>query len=210
MNLVDAKRILETALICSQQPMPVRDMRALFSDSLGADSLKSLLEELKDMKRQVDRAILGVRNVASRLRPAALDMGLVPAIEWLCMQITQHSEVECALHGAEQPLELDESRAIVIFRIVQESLTNISKYAQACEIDITLEQGECELSVEIRDNGLGFDVDAVARRGSLGLLGMRERAIALGGRLVVTSAPGQGTRVNVVIPMESDRIGPAP
>lgn len=161
-----------------------------------------LLEELKDMKVQVDRAILGVRNVASRLRPASLDMGLVPAIEWLCMEISKHGQVECSLYGTDQPFALDESRAIVIFRIVQESLTNISKYAQACQVEITLEQRERELSVEICDNGLGFDMDAVARRASLGLLGMRERAITLGGQLVVSSTPGQGTRVSVVIPME--------
>ncbi len=167
-----------------------------------AGHVPDLLDTLKDMKAQVDRAIAGVRSVASSLRPAALDMGLVPAIEWLCMEISKHGQIECSLHGTEQPFVLDDARAVVVFRIVQESLHNISKYAQACQVDITLEQGAGELSVQICDNGQGFDMDAVARRASLGLLGMRERAIALGGQLEVHSAPGQGTHVRLVIPLE--------
>jgi PAS domain S-box-containing protein len=160
-----------------------------------------LIGEFSGMKAQVDRAIQGVRSVATSLRPAVLDLGLVSAIEWLCMEFTKHGEVECALHGFDQSLEIDASRAVVVFRIVQEALTNIRKYAQACEVDITLEKREAELSLEIRDNGLGFDLAAVAQRGTLGLLGMRERVISLDGRVEVHSAPGQGTTISVVIPL---------
>jgi signal transduction histidine kinase len=85
---------------------------------------------------------------------------------------------------------------------VQEALTNIRKYAQACEVEVTLELRGPELIVEVRDNGLGFDLAAVAQRGTLGLLGMRERVIALGGRIEVHSTPGQGTTISVVIPLE--------
>jgi signal transduction histidine kinase len=161
-----------------------------------------LLDEFNGMKTQVDRAIQVVRNVATSLRPAALDMGLATAIQWLCMEFTKHGEVKCELHGFDESFEIDDSRAVVIFRIVQEALTNIRKYAQAWQVDITLLRREAELSVEIRDNGLGFDLVAVAQRGTLGLLGMRERVIALDGRVEVTSAPGLGTTISVVIPME--------
>jgi PAS domain S-box-containing protein len=161
-----------------------------------------LLEEFNSMKTQVDRAIQVVRNVATSLRPAALDMGLTTAIQWLCMEFTKHGDVECALHGIDEGFEIDDARAVVIFRIVQEALTNIRKYAQARQVDITLLRRQAELSVEIRDNGIGFDLVAVAQRGTLGLLGMRERVIALDGRVDVTSAPGLGTTISVVIPLE--------
>ena len=161
-----------------------------------------LLDELNGMKNQVDRAIQGVRSVANSLRPAALDMGLATAIQWLCMEFTKYGDVECALQGFDESFEIDDSRSVVIFRIVQEALTNIRKYAQACEVEVTLEMREADLSVEIRDNGIGFDLAAVAQRGRLGLLGMRERAIALGGRVEVKSAAGQGTTISVVIPLE--------
>lgn len=175
-----------------------------------ASTVPGLLDELQGMKVHVDRAIQGVRNVAANLRPAVLDMGLVPSIEWLCMELTRQGGGECALKGADLPIEIEASRAIVLFRIVQEALTNIRKYAQACEVEITLEQRERELSLQVCDNGPGFDMDAVALRGGLGLLGMRERAIALGGKLDVSSAPGQGTRVSVVIPLEPDQPGAEP
>ena len=161
-----------------------------------------LLDELNSMKIQVDRAIQGVRSVANSLRPAALDMGLATAIQWLCMEFSKHGDVECALHGFDESFEIDDSRSVVIFRIVQEALTNIRKYAQACEVEVTLETRGPELSVEVRDNGLGFDLAAVAQRGTLGLLGMRERVIAMDGRIEVHSTPGQGTTISVVIPLE--------
>jgi PAS domain S-box-containing protein len=169
-----------------------------------AGHVPDLLGALNGMKKQVDRAIQGVRNVATSLRPAALDMGLVTALEWLCLEFTKHGAVACALHGFDECVEIDDSRAVVIFRIVQEALTNIRKYAQASQVDITLERREAELSVEVRDNGLGFDPVAVAQRGTLGLLGMRERVIALGGRVEVVSTPGQGTVIDMLIPLEPE------
>jgi signal transduction histidine kinase len=169
-----------------------------------AGHVPDLLDALNGMKIQVDRAIQGVRNVATSLRPAALDMGLVTALEWLCLEFTKHGAVACALHGFDEGIQIDDSRAVVIFRIVQEALTNIRKYAQASQVDVTLEQREAELSVEVRDNGLGFDPVAVAQRGTLGLLGMRERVIALGGRVEVVSTPGQGAMIDLLIPLEPE------
>jgi PAS domain S-box-containing protein len=169
-----------------------------------AGNVPELLNALNGMKIQADRAIQGVRNVATSLRPAALDMGLVTALRWLCQEFTKHGAVACALHGFDEGIEIDDSRAVVIFRIVQEALNNIRKYAQACQVDITLERRETELSLAVRDNGLGFDLEAVAQRGTLGLLGMRERVIALGGWFEVVSTPGQGTTINLLIPLEPE------
>lgn len=160
----------------------------------------ALLDELQGMKALVDRAIQGVRNVSDNLRPAALDMGLIPAIEWLCSEFARRFQVRCEL-SAPEAIDLDESRAVVVFRIVQESLTNISRYALASAVNISIGLRNDELGVEIRDNGQGFDVLAASQKKSFGLLGMRERAIALGGRVDVISGPGQGTVIGVTIPL---------
>jgi len=163
-----------------------------------------LLDGLKGMKVQVDRAIQGVRHVATSLRPAVLDMGLVPAMQWLCQEFTRRGGVVCELQAPVEPLVFDASRAVVVFRIVQESLTNISKYAQASQVNVSLVRQGNELCLEVHDNGIGFDLAAVVLSGSLGLLGMRERVLALGGQVEVTSTPGQGTGIAVVIPLDAD------
>jgi signal transduction histidine kinase len=166
--------------------------------------MPSLLDALNGMKTQVDRAIQGVRNVATSLRPAALDMGLVLSIEWLCQEFARHGGVVCELQAPDGNLALDASRAVMVFRIVQESLNNISKYAQASQVSVSLAQHGNELRLQMRDNGIGFDLAEVAQRGTLGLLGMRERVLVLGGQVEVTSTPGQGTGIVVVIPLDTD------
>ncbi len=165
----------------------------------------ALLDKAQSMKALVDRAIQGVRNVAMNLRPAALDMGLVPAIEWLCSEFTKYNNIRCLFHVEEENIDLNETRAVVVFRIVQESLTNISRYANASQVDITLSCHENELRAQVRDNGRGFDLPTVKQKKSLGLLGMHERALALGGVLEITSTPGQGTKIDLSIPIKFDR-----
>ena len=155
--------------------------------------------EVQGMKGLVDRAILGVRNVATQLRPTALDMGLVPAIDWLCQEFVRLNRVPCKLDAPDN-LELDMTRAVVVFRIVQESLTNITRYACASQVQVVLRQCGDALSLQVADNGQGFDLPQVEQRKTYGLLGMRERAIALGGILKMVSAPGHGTTVDLVIP----------
>jgi PAS domain S-box-containing protein len=164
----------------------------------------SVNDKVLEMKRLVDRAILGVRNVAVNLRPPALDMGLVPAIEWLCSEFTRQTAIACVLDAGEENIDLDETRAVVIFRIVQESLTNVTRYASASRVEINLGRHGSQLGLEVRDNGRGFDRAAAARRKTFGLLGMRERALALGGRVDIISAPGMGTVIGVSIPIDFD------
>ena len=172
--------------------------------------LPELKADLDGMRNHVDRAILGVRNVATSLRPAALDMGLVPSIAWLCREFSRRGHVKCDFTVPDQDINLDANRDVVIFRIVQESLTNVRRYARASHVTVHLAQRVHELSLEIRDNGIGFDPDAVAQRSSLGLLGMSERALALGGNVAVDSRPGQGTVISVTIPLKHDRIVDTP
>jgi len=174
------------------------------------DQLPELKTELQGMRVQVDRAIQGVRDVATSLRPAVLDMGLVPSLAWLCREFARRGNVTCEFKVPDDPVVLEPSRDVVIFRIVQESLTNVARYAHASHVEVNLARQGDELSLEVRDNGTGFDLEAAARPGSLGLLGMRERAIALGGKVEVDSLLGQGTVVRVTIPLKPEmEVAPA-
>ena len=155
-----------------------------------------------DMKALVDRAIDGVRNVALNLRPTALDQGLVGAVQWLCHDFSRRTGLPCALQGPDEAVEMEESRSVVVFRIVQESLTNITRYALASRVDIALRRHGDALRLEVRDDGQGFDVAAAKKKNTYGLLGMRERAKALGARLDIQSSPGHGTRISLLIPLD--------
>jgi signal transduction histidine kinase len=170
----------------------------------------ALAKVIFDLKALLDRAIQGMRDVVLRLRPGALDMGLVPAIEWLCQEFSRRTELPCTLHVADESTSLDETRSIVVFRIVQESLTNITRYAGATRVDITICRMGNEWVIEICDNGKGFDTSQTRGQKTFGLLGMRERAKALGGRVDIESAPLEGTTVRVTIPIELENAKESP
>jgi PAS domain S-box-containing protein len=164
--------------------------------------IPGLADSVDDMKVLVDRAIKGVRNIAAVLRPEALNLGLIPAIEWLRDEFVRNSLLRCTLEckGASDPI--DEMRAMLIYRIVQESLTNISRYAKATEVKILVHFTPREIDVSITDDGCGFDPGEVMIKKTFGLLGMRERALTLGGDLMILSRPGRGTTIAVKVPLK--------
>lgn len=163
--------------------------------------LPELNGKIGAMKGLVDRAIAGVRHIAGNLRPPALDMGLAAAIEWLVAEFKRNNtaQVELDLLGLED--EALEDRAMTIYRIVQESLNNIAKYAQASEVRIALRGTGSTLDLSVRDNGVGFDPGQISDRRSFGLLGMRERALSIGGDLTVDSRVGSGTHIHTRFPI---------
>jgi signal transduction histidine kinase len=126
-------------------------------------------------------------------------MGIVPALEWLVDQFIERTGVACTLR-VDGDMTLEERRATEVFRIVQESLTNISRHAHATEVEVTLDSSGSHYRLQVRDNGAGFD-PAVRKPQSFGLVGMRERALALGGKARVASAPGKGTTIEVDFPI---------
>jgi signal transduction histidine kinase len=162
-----------------------------------------LAKKTRDMMLLVDRAIEGVRDVAARLRPAVLDMGVITAIEWLCSQFTLLTAVSCNLQVPEESIELDEAHKLTVFRIVQESLTNVTRHARASNVEITIGRDDADLWLEVRDDGIGFDSTATSTGKTFGLLSMRERAIALGGTVHIVSSSGFGTTVSVRIPLNT-------
>jgi signal transduction histidine kinase len=160
-----------------------------------------LAEQVDAMKALVDRAIKGVRNIATVLRPEALNLGLIPALEWLRDEFVRHNTVHCSLECMGSTDPIDEPRAMLIYRIVQESLTNVSRYARARSVKIRITFTSREIDVSIADDGCGFDAGEVMIKKTFGLLGMRERARHFGGEITIASRPGEGTRMCLSLPL---------
>ena len=164
-----------------------------------------VMQKLGEMRELAERAIGAVRHVANRLRPVALNYGIVPALQWLTESFSQRNSAVCQLlvHGPEP--SLDNDQATPIFRIAQESLTNVARHAAASEVTVTLISNSETVALEISDNGRGFDMAHLVPERSFGLLGMSERARSLGTTLRIRSAPDAGTTISIVISQQSKR-----
>jgi PAS domain S-box-containing protein len=152
--------------------------------------------------RLVDEMIGTLRRIASELRPRALDdLGLNAALEGQAQEFQNRTGIPCHIAFLEEPLVLDPERSTAIFRIFQESLTNVVRHAHATRVEARLErEADCLLFV-VHDNGVGFDLEEARSRKSLGLVGMSERALMLGGELKIEGILGAGTTLTVRIPL---------
>jgi signal transduction histidine kinase len=156
------------------------------------------------MKSGVNRMMESIRRICTTLRPALLDeLGLIPALEQLCADFTKSSGIPCSFDfnglSTECRAVQHEICSTTIFRIVQESLNNSLKYARASHVAVSLRRN-IGVTLEIRDDGCGFMLEAQTGSGSFGITGMRERAGSLGATLDIISTPGKGTRVKLVVP----------
>jgi PAS domain S-box-containing protein len=170
---------------------------------LAGDAARARLDECATLLQQAGEQ---VRSLALELRPTMLDtLGLEATLRWLAEQHQQHTACEVQVVGHLSGAPLAPELAIACFRVVQESLTNVARHAAARHVWIELSQSESELELVVRDDGVGFVVtstqEQAATRGSLGLLGMRERVEILGGTLKVISEQGRGTRVHASFPL---------
>ncbi|THF59203.1 sensor histidine kinase [Pseudothauera rhizosphaerae] len=175
---------------------------ALLQLHFGEDN-PALAQKVSGMKKLIDRTIKVVRSVASSLRPAALDLGLVSAAEWLVGEFRGRSGVNCTLDLPEHELALDDARATVVFRILQESLTNVSRHARAANVEVRIVQRDGRVVLEVRDDGVGFDPAVVRGKKTFGLMGIRERARMFGGGARFVSGLGQGTLLRVEMPLNN-------
>lgn len=181
-----------------QQLTALRLKVNLLNFQFGATA-PALREATGSLLGMVDSTIQVARNVSTALRPAALDMGIVPALDWLAQEFRRNTGVACELGAMPADLDLGEEQSVVLFRIAQEALTNVVRHAGASRVRIALEREGCRHVLEIADDGSGFDPGA-ARLHKFGLLGMRERALAVGGEIEIDSTPGRGTRIRASIP----------
>lgn len=177
------------------------EISLLKSEDHQSDRVESIRRNMSEL---VHMAGQSVHNVAEHLRPASLGLGIVTALKKLTCEFRKHSGVSCILQLKEEPIQLDEDQTVAIFRIVQESLTNVARHAEASCVEITLSQSANDLIVEVRDNGKGFDAENATKKKSFGLLGMRERAAVLGGDIHIKSSRQHGTAVRVRIPLKRD------
>ena len=166
---------------------------------------KSLISKTESMLKLVDNTIQTVRRVSSKLRPGVLDdLGLIPAIEWEVQDFENRTGITCVFNSSTQEIDLDRDRLTAVFRIFQETLTNVSRHAKATRVKINLEESADSLILRIEDNGKGIKESEVSHPKSLGLLGMRERALLFGGKVIITGEQGKGTTVFVSIPLKRD------
>jgi PAS domain S-box-containing protein len=169
-------------------------------DRLAAEP-QAATAKLVNMLSMLDTSIAATRRIAADLRPLLLDdLGLIPAIEWLINNFTQRTGVPCEL-DADEDLELEEPYATAVFRIVQESLANVAKHAGARQVLVQVVRGAGQVTLRVRDDGIGFVITTPRKPNSLGLMGLRERAQLLKGSIHIESAPGQGTCIDVAIPL---------
>ena len=152
--------------------------------------------------RLVDEMIVTLRRIASELRPRTLDdLGLTAALEGQVQEFESRTGIHCHLALPQEPFTLDCERSTAIFRIFQESLTNVARHANATRVEARLERQADHLLFQVHDNGRGFDTEEAKARRSLGLVGMQERALLLNGELKVEGVPGAGTTVTLRIPL---------
>lgn len=157
---------------------------------------------LEQMQSSVTRLILSTRRIAADLRPLILDdLGLGPAIGWLAESFTQRTNVPCEITADPPELQIAEPYATAVFRILQESLSNIAKHAQASKVEASIHFNEGFILLDIRDDGRGFNPDGPHGTDSMGLAGLRERAGLLDGQASIESSPGNGTHVHATIPI---------
>ncbi|MFG1691411.1 PAS domain S-box protein [Gemmatimonadota bacterium] len=175
---------------------------AMFKGDLRKEE-GELHERVDAMIDLADDNIVLVRSISSRLRPPVLDvLGLPAAVEWLVEEIEPRTELKFELDLPTEKPPLDRDASTAVFRVVQEALTNVLRHAEAHRVEISMVVSGGHFLVHVLDDGKGVSAAAAIHPRSLGLTGMRERALAMGGALAVGPEPGGGTRVTLTVPVE--------
>ena len=155
-------------------------------------------EKIRSMSADTDATIAEVQRLAAELRPGVLDdLGLVAAIEWQCQDFERRSGIRCLCEASFDQIKISPSRATAAFRICQEALTNVARHANATFVRVLVKEKGEDVLIEIQDNGQGIPPEKLNDGASLGLLGMKERSMAIGGWLDIAGWPGKGTTVTL-------------
>ncbi len=160
-----------------------------------------LNDKIHAMANSITYTIEQVREISSDLRPGVLDqLGLVAAIEWLAHDFHKRSGVACKFLTPDVELSMDDAHSTALFRMLQEALTNVARHADATQVTIMLSQQAGDLLLEVADNGRGISEELKQKPRSFGIMGMRERALALGGTLHIEGTAGKGTTLRIRVP----------
>ncbi len=214
-------RALASRILSAQEAERVRVSRELHDDTGQALTLilvrLQLIEnltrdaevrrELAELRELVVDTLDGVRRLAVQLGPSILeDLGLRSGLEWLADRVRDETGMRVDLDLRGETDHVPPTVAIAVFRVAQEALTNVVRHARAARIDLRLDDSSGVLSLEVADDGSGFDVDEARSRptASVGLFGMAERVALVGGTLDIQSRKGAGTRVIVRVPVREE------
>ena len=166
-----------------------------------------MVARLGEMGRLLDQTIAAVKNISTELRPGVLDkFGLSAAVEWQCQEFGRRTGLSCQCELPEDDPPLRPEQSIALFRILQEALTNVARHAGAKGVHVGLRAARGSVTLTVRDDGRGIGEDELSAPAALGLLGMRERAEALGGSLKVGKGLSGGTVVEASVPFARDEI----
>ena len=187
------------------QNLAVLKMEIIQAQSLSVRDPAAIREPLARARNLAETTVKSVRNISVLLRPSMLDdLGLGPALQWLTEEFTRRTGVSCDLTG-EVSDSLPDAVKTCVYRVTQEALRNCEKHSRATEVCVTVTEGKSELEVVIEDNGAGFPQTSARKPSSLGVLGMRERASGLGGKLQTANRAEGGAVVRLIVPLARDR-----
>jgi signal transduction histidine kinase len=161
-----------------------------------------ITEKIHSMEKLLSTALITVKKLASELHPALLDkLGLIEAINWQSREFEKRTGIKITLEIPGELTGISSKTNIALFRIYQECLTNVARHSCAKKVFCSLKKEKNDLHFTITDDGKGFDVTATEQLHSLGILGMRERSVMIGGKYQITSEPGKGTTVYAMLPV---------
>lgn len=186
------------------QALSVLRIDAAFLKKNLKSSKKNVLKRLTAMEDQIDSSIASVREICTKLRPQVLmDFGLSAGIEWFFRDLQERTGIECSLNLKEEFCVSDKELSLMLFRVVQESVTNILRHAQATRIDVDLVVSKQKILLTIKDNGIGLTEEAASGRSGFGIIGIKERVRFWGGESSFSGLSGQGSCVSVCVPVKS-------
>jgi len=162
-----------------------------------------LIEKVRAMSKHADSTIHTVQRISSELRPALLDdLGLIAAIEWQSKDFQLRTKIKCSVSFNHGNIKVPENSSIALFRIYQETLTNVARHSKATNVKVSMHNEDDNVILRIKDNGIGIEESQISNPRSFGLIGIRERAFALGGDVNIIGRKKVGTTLTVRIPLD--------
>ncbi|MBN2069990.1 MAG: PAS domain-containing protein [Candidatus Krumholzibacteriota bacterium] len=178
---------------------------SLLEKKIEADDTETL-DRVKRIREQIHGLTETVRQVSYSLHPAMLeDLGLIPTIQWYIDNFVRNTGIKIAFETAGWDERIDQQLSLTLYRIIQESLTNVVRHSRAKNVLLKLTKGYPDVIMSVVDDGKGFELDSDEGLKGLGIVGMRERVNSQNGRFIIHSTPGEGTRIRVTLPLEGSR-----